>query len=118
MHTSRLFRLVRLSPLRLYIGLSLLLVGLARSDAIPFLELRSYAEPAWLYGVLQVAAGLGLLLTLPRRTHWTGRAAGILAVGVASMLAWALAHLLSTGSVFYAVGAVMLLIFEVGTDGQ
>ncbi len=118
MHTSRLLRLVRLSPLRLYIGLSLLLVGLARSDVLPVLALRSYAQPEWLYGALQLAAGLGLLLTLPRRTHWTGRAAGILAVGVASMLALALARLLSTGSIFYAVGAVMLLIFEVGTDGQ
>jgi hypothetical protein len=105
-------------PLRVYIGLALLIVGLLRSNILPLPMLRNYAEPSWLYGVAQLVAGLGLLLTTHYRVRWFGRLASVVAVAVTSMLAYALTTLFSTGAVWYALAAGMLLVAEGGTDGR
>jgi hypothetical protein len=101
------------APLRLTVGLILFLVGLARLDILP-ISLRSYAQPEWLYGAAQLVTGLGLLLTMGHPMHWTGRLAAILAVGVLSMVAWALTELGSTGAIIYGVLALMMIVVEAG----
>jgi hypothetical protein len=112
----KIWRGLRRYPLRLTVGLQLLLVGFFRSDIITLPFLRAYVEPAWLYGGLQALAGLVLLLTLAHRLTWYGRAATILTIAVASMLTWAIWQLGSTGAVIYGVMVGALLIFEVPAD--
>ena len=99
------------SEFRLFVGVTMLLIGLTRMGWI-HLEVAVIYENSWLTGTMQAIVGLLLMATIFFRRQTIGRLIGVLAAATTAMIA-ANAWPNSSATINYGGMAIALIVSEV-----